>query len=234
MNSRSPQLRDLRAGFAANLVVSLSVGAYGSVLGLMAAQKGLTWYQLLVMNLSVFAGSAQFVMVDMWVPPLPVAEIVLAVLVINMRYLLIGASLNPLFQDTRLRHKFVFMHLVADENWAMTMARFHKAPTTTWFLLGGGICVQSAWCVGTLSGYGLGAVIVNPERYALDFSFVAVFTALVFSFWKGRRDILPWLAAAVGAAIAETLLPGKWYIICGGIAGALTAAFAPGKDGGDA
>ncbi|MCG6931889.1 MAG: AzlC family ABC transporter permease [Desulfofustis sp.] len=234
MNSRSPQLRDLRAGFAANLVVSLSVGAYGSVLGLMAAQKGLTWYQLLVMNLSVFAGSAQFVMVDMWVPPLPVAEIVLAVLVINMRYLLIGASLNPLFQDTRLGHKFVFMHLVADENWAMTMARFHKAPTTTWFLLGGGLCVQSAWCLGTLSGHGLGAVIANPERYGLDFSFVAVFTALVFSFWKGRRDILPWLAAAVGAAIAETLLPGKWYIICGGIAGALTAAFAPGKDGGDA
>jgi predicted branched-subunit amino acid permease len=94
--------------------------------------------------------------------------------------------------------------------------------------------VQSAWCLGTLSGHGLGAVIANPERYGLDFSFVAVFTALVFSFWKGRRDILPWLAAAVGAAIAETLLPGKWYIICGGIAGALTAAFAPGKDGGDA
>ena len=63
--SRS-QRHDLRTGFTANLVVSASVAAYGSVLGLMAAQKGLTWYQLLVMNLSVFAGSAQFVMVDMW------------------------------------------------------------------------------------------------------------------------------------------------------------------------
>ena len=122
----SRQFDDLRAGFNANLVVAASVGAYGSVLGLMAAQKGLTWYQLLIMNLSVFAGSAQFVMVDMWLPPLPVAEIILAVLVINMRYLLIGASLNPLFQSTSLRHKMGFMHLVADENWAMTMARFHK------------------------------------------------------------------------------------------------------------
>lgn len=229
MNNRSEHLQDLRAGFTANLVVSLSVGAYGSVLGLMAAQKGLTWYQLLIMNLSVFAGSAQFVMVDMWVPPLPVLEIILAVLVINMRYLLIGASLNPLFQGTTLRHKFMFMHLVADENWAMTMARFHKAPTTTWFLLGGGICVQSAWCLGTLSGHGLGAVIANPERYGLDFSFVAVFTALVFSFWKGRQNIMPWLVAAVTAAVAETVMPGKWYIICGGVAGAVTAAFAPLK-----
>jgi 4-azaleucine resistance transporter AzlC len=218
------QRQDVIDGFVANLVVAASVAAYGSVLGLMAAQKGLTWYQLLIMNLSVFAGSAQFVMVDMWLPPLPVLEIILAVLVINMRYLLIGASLNPLFRSTSLGHKFLFMHLVADENWAMTMARFYKQPTTTWFLLGGGLCVQSAWCFGTLLGHRLGAVITNPERYGLDFSFVAVFTALVFSFWKGRQDVLPWLAAAVVAAVSEMIMPGKWYIICGGVAGALTAA----------
>jgi len=226
--SRS-QRQDLRTGFTANLVVSASVAAYGSVLGLMAAQKGLTWYQLLVMNLSVFAGSAQFVMVDMWLPPLPVVEIILAVLVINMRYLLIGASLSPLFRDTSLKHKFLFMHLVADENWAMTMARYYKGPTTTWFLLGGGLCVQAAWCFGTLLGHRLGAVITNPERYGLDFSFVAVFTALVFSFWKGRQDVLPWLVAAAVAAVSESLMPGKWYIVCGGVAGALVAALMPPK-----
>jgi 4-azaleucine resistance transporter AzlC len=225
MSGSNTNFIDLKAGFTANLVVSLSVGAYGSVLGLMAAQKGLTWYQLLVMNLSVFAGSAQFVMVDMWLPPLPVLEITLAVLVINMRYLLIGASLSPLFMGTSLRHKMLFMHLVADENWAMTMARYHKGAVSTWFLLGGGICVQSAWCGGTLLGHRLGAVIANPERFGLDFSFVAVFTALVFSFWKGRQDVLPWLVAAIVALLSETLLPGKWYIVCGGIAGALVAAF---------
>lgn len=223
-SERTNHRHDLRAGFVANLVISASVGAYGSVLGLMAAQKGLTWYQLLVMNLSVFAGSAQFVMVDMWLPPLPVLEITLAVLVINLRYLLIGASLNPLFAGTSMRHKILFMHLVADENWAMTMAQFQKGKTSTWFLLGGGLCVQLAWTSGTLLGHRLGAVIANPEQFGLDFAFVAVFTALVFSFWKGRQDILPWVTAAAVALITESLLPGKWYIVCGGIGGALVAA----------
>jgi len=224
MNTAFSPKDDLRAGFIANLVVAASVGAYGSVLGLLAAQKGLTWYQLLVMNLSVFAGSAQFVMVDMWLPPLPVAEITLAVLIINMRYLLIGASLSPLFQETSLSHKMMFMHLVADENWAMTMSRFHQSGASTWFLLGGGICVQLAWCIGTMLGHRLGAIITNPERFGLDFSFVAVFTALVFSFWKGKKDLLPWLTAGIVALVADSLLPGKWYIVCGGIAGALAAA----------
>ncbi len=220
-------LLHLKIGFTANLVVAASVGAYGSVLGLLAAQKDLTWFQLLVMNLSVFAGSAQFVMVDMWVPPLPIMEITLAVLIINMRYLLIGASLNPLFQGKSLYHKMVFIHLVADENWAITMARFHKASTSIWFLLGGGLCVQAAWCSGTILGHRLGAVISNPEQFGLDFSFVAVFTALVFSFWKGRQDLFPWLIAAVVAVVSESLMPGKWYIVCGGISGALAAAFQP-------
>jgi 4-azaleucine resistance transporter AzlC len=227
------QRQDIQAGFVGNLVVAASVAAYGSVLGLMAVQKGLTWPQLLVMNLSVFAGSAQFVMVDMWLPPLPFVEIILAVLVINMRYLLIGASLNPLFRGTSLGHKFLFMHLVADENWAITMARYYREPTTTWFLLGGGICVQTAWCFGTLLGHRMGAVITNPERYGLDFSFVAVFTALVFSFWKGRQDLLPWIIAAASASLSELLLPGKWYIVCGGVAGALAAALLPYKEGSD-
>ena len=228
-NDTSKHFDQLRHGFTANLVVAASVLAYGSVMGLMAAQKGLSWFQLLIMNLSVFAGSAQFVMVDMWIPPLPIMEITLAVLVINMRYLLIGASLSPLFYGKSLKHKILFMHLVADENWAMTMARFHKGTTSTWFLLGGGICVLIAWCSGTLLGHGLGAVIAKPEQFGLDFSFVAVFTALVFSFWKGKQDVLPWLVAGAVALISESLLPGKWYIICGGVCGALTAAIVPVK-----
>ncbi len=222
--TESDRLNQLGAGFRANFVVAASVGAYGSVLGLMAAQKGLTWYQLLLMNLSVFAGSAQFVMVDMWVPPLPVFEMTLAVLVINMRYLLIGASLNPLFRGRSLLHKLLFMHLVADENWAMTMARFYRQRTTSYFLLGGGLCVQAAWCLGTLTGHRFGAVISNPEKFGLDFAFVAVFTALVFSFWRGRQDFLPWLITVFLAVITEKIIPGKWYILVGGIGGALASA----------
>jgi 4-azaleucine resistance transporter AzlC len=222
-----PGFSQLKAGFQANLVVAASVAAYGSVLGLIAAKKGLSWFELLIMNLSVFAGSAQFVIVDMWLPPLPVVEITLAVMVINMRYLLIGASLHPLFVNTSLRRKALFMHLVADENWAMTMARFHREKIGPYFLLGGGLCVQAAWCAGTMAGHRLGAVISNPEQFGLDFAFVAVFTALVFSFWRGRQDLLPWLITALLAVVTEMFVPGKWYILAGGIGGAIATALLP-------
>ena len=214
-------LEDLRDGAVANLPVSASVAAYGSVLGMLAAQKGLTWMQLLAMNLSVFAGSAQFVMVEMWVPPLPVVEMTLAVLIINLRYLLIGASLEPLFRGTSLTRKAGIMHLVADENWAVTMAACRRGNGSTAFLLGGGICLICVWSMGTLLGHQLGALVARPERFALDFAFVAVFTALTMGMWRGKTDLLPWLTAAVLAIVAQRWLPGKWYILIGGLGGAL-------------
>ena len=217
-------IEEMRRGALANLPVGASVAAYGSVLGMLAAQKGLSWIQLLAMNLSVFAGSAQFVMVDMWTPPLPVVEMTLAVLIINMRYLLIGASLNPLFKGKSLVQKAGIMHLVADENWAVTMAAYRHGRATTGFLLGGGICLCSVWSMGTLLGHQLGALVTRPERFALDFAFVAVFTALTVSMWRGKSDIAPWITAALLAVVAERWLPGKWYIVIGGIGGALIPA----------
>lgn len=221
----SARLDHVAAGFTANLPVAASVAAYGSVLGVLAVQKGITWVQLLVMNLSVFAGSAQFVLVDMWVPPLPIAEMTLAVLAINLRYLLIGASLEPVFRGASFWHKATRMHLVADENWAVTMAaRRRNGSVSTGFLLGGGLCVVTAWCMGTLSGHLLGAAVDDPAVYALDFAFVAVFTALAMSLWRGRMDLIPWVAAAGTALVVERLLPGKWYIICGALVGSFCAA----------
>ncbi|MBL0715785.1 MAG: hypothetical protein JJV98_19025 [Desulfosarcina sp.] len=83
------------------------------------------------------------------------------------------------------------------------------------------MCILTVWCPGTLVGHRLGAFIQNPEALGLDFAFAAVFTALLAGFWRDKTDLLPWCAAAVLALLTAELLPGKWYIICGGIGGAL-------------
>ncbi len=218
-------MRDsLRNGFTAALPAAISVAAYGSVLGVLAAQRGLSWQELLLMNLLVFAGSSQLVVVEMWATPLPIFSAALATLIINLRYLLIGASLHSMFEGRSLVYKLLHIHLVADENWAVTMAAYRQGKAGPSFLLGGGLSVQLAWCSGTLLGHWLGAGIRNPEVYALDFAFLAVFTALAVSLWRGKRDLLPWLAAGVAAVLVERWVPGKWYVLAGGLSGAGVAA----------
>jgi len=217
-------LNDLKQGAGANIPLAMSAIVYGGVLGVLSAQQQVSWAEMMAMNLFMFAGSAQFVAVEMWQAPLPVWQIVFAVFVINLRYLFIGASLQPVFQSTRLAGKVAMMHLVADENWAVTISEHRKRGVTPFFLLGGGLLLLYAWSAGTLSGNLLGEFIAHPEKYALDFAFVAVFAALALSLWRGKEDLIPWLVAAGLAIVAEWLLPGKWYVVVGGVGGSLTAA----------
>lgn len=214
----------MQRGALANVPLAVSVMAYGAVLGVLSGQQGVTWAEIMAMNIFLFAGSAQFVMVEMWSAPLPVAEIVIAVLIINLRYLLIGASLQPVFKGYGLGAKAAMMHMVADENWAVTMAEHRTKGTNPFFLLGGGLLLGAAWSGSTIVGNILGGFVVEPEKYGLDFAFVAVFAALSLSLWRGKSDLLPWGTAALLAVIGNQFLPGKWYIVIGGLGGGTCAA----------
>ncbi len=217
-------------GFKDSLPVAVSVLAYGSVLGVLAVKQGVSFSQLAVMNAAVFAGTAQFVMVEMWQTHLPLVEMTIAVFIMNLRYLLIGASLSSLFKGKGLKQRFFFMHLVADENWAMTMAEDRKGEASVLHLFGGGICMFLFWSAGTLGGHSLGTAISNPERFALDFTFVAIFLALVTGLWRDvKKDLYPWITTAVVSVLCAKFLPGKWYILAGGISGSLIATIS-GKE----
>jgi 4-azaleucine resistance transporter AzlC len=214
-------------GAWANFPLAVSAITYGGVLGVLSAQKGVSWAEMSAMNILMFAGSAQFVMVDMWQAPLSVMAISIAVFIINLRYLLIGASLQPVFSGHPLWRKALLMHLVADENWAVTIAEHRRSGTNPFFLLGGGLLLLCAWSCGTLGGNLLGSFITQPEKYALDFAFTAVFAALALSLWRDRGDIVPWITAIGLALVCEIYLPGKWYIVIGGIGGAFVSACIP-------
>ncbi|MBE0496828.1 MAG: hypothetical protein IBX45_10480 [Campylobacterales bacterium] len=87
------------------------------------------------------------------------------------------------------------------------------------------------WNASTVAGYLLGGFIAEPEKYALDFAFTAIFLALAFLMFRGKESLLPWTIAAVVASVAEAVIPGKFYIVLGALAGALSAAFL-GKNNG--
>ena len=54
------------AGARACIPVAISVSAYGVVWGVLAKQAGLSLLEVVLMSGLVFAGSAQFVALDLW------------------------------------------------------------------------------------------------------------------------------------------------------------------------
>jgi 4-azaleucine resistance transporter AzlC len=217
------------AGARACIPVCISVAAYGVVWGVLARGTGLSLVEVVLMSGLVFAGSAQFVALDLWTTTpsaLPIGPLILATLVVNLRYLLLTATLRPLFRPDQQWKGALMMGIVSDETWAMTVAEMARGRGTIAFLCGGGVFAYVAWLATTMIGHSLGSAIDDPTRYGLDFAFTATFLALLLGMWKGRGDLVPWIVAALAAIISARLVPGSWYILVGGVVGSLAGALA--------
>ena len=88
---------DYLRGARAFLPLAISIAAYGVVWGVLAGQAGLGVIDVLLMSGLVFAGASQFVALDMWsTTALPVASIVVATAIVNLRMALMSATMRPL------------------------------------------------------------------------------------------------------------------------------------------
>ena len=204
--------------------------AIGLVFGVLAGQAGLSAAETVLMSALIFSGATQFVVLGLWATPLPVAAIVLTTLVVNLRYVLMSATLAPWFSGLSRLKAYGSIFFLADENWALAMGEHAKGRRDAAFLIGGGLAMFASWTVSSLVGRTVGGALDDPARWGLDFAFTAVFLALLAGLWRGRKsDLLPWVVAAAVAVAANLVLPGQWYVLLGGLAGSLAGAARYGR-----
>jgi 4-azaleucine resistance transporter AzlC len=210
--------------------LAISAFAIGIVFGVLARQAKLSVMDALLMSGLVYAGASQFVALSLWTTiPFPVTTIILTTFIVNLRHLLMGASLRPWFSRLSPWKVYTSVFFMVDESWALTMSDFTAGGRDAGFLLGSGFILYIAWVSSAVIGRTVGAWIQNPAQWGLDFAFTAVFTALLVGMFKGKSNLLPWAVAAIVAVAAAHWLPGKWYILLGGIAGSIIGAITDAK-----
>lgn len=202
------------------------VAAYvpiGLLWGTLAASKGISPLGAVMMSVIVFAGSAQFVAVDMWRDPVPALLLTFTALVINIRHVLMSASLSRHVGGIdRTWHPLVAYFLV-DESWALAERRVLQTPLTLAYFLGITLPLAATWWITTGAGAMLGRALGDPSAIGLDFAFSAMFIAILMGFWKGPSTAGVLAASGAVAAATHLALAGPWYIVAGGLAGALYA-----------
>lgn len=208
-------------GARCSVALVLSDGATGVLFGVLARQAGMPTPAIVLMSALVFAGSAQFLALGLWPAPLP---IVFSTLVVNLRHLMMGASLWQWLSRLGTARLYGSLFFLTDESWALTVGQLDHGTGDRAFLLGSGLALYVSWIGGTLIGCLASGAIRDPATWGLDFAFTAVFAALLAGMFRGRRDLIPWTVAALVAVAVQWLLPGKWYLLAGGIAGSVVGA----------
>ncbi len=219
--------RDVRAGFMSMLPVATAAIPFSMVLGSEAMRQGLTTSEIVLMSLTVFAGSSQFIAVSLWEHPAPWASLAIAVLLVNLRHTLMAASLAPKLGSFPTWLKPVGVFLMADETWALSEQRAKVGPLTPAYYFGVALCLYILWAVGTAIGAHLGQLIPDPKVFGFDFVFPAVFICLVVGFSASWRMLPVIVVSAAVAVLTKMIFGGTFFILTGGLAGMLVATLLP-------
>lgn len=211
-----------KRGFIQGFPIAIGVAAYGVVYG-MLTRNILTDAETVMSCLVVFAGVSQIMALDMWHAPLPMTAIIISTFIVNIRHVLMGASIYPYTENEKKRLAYPSLFFMVDEGWALTMGRMGKAKESIGYLAGTGVVLYILWLSAAMLGRNAGAFIPSPEKIGIDFALTAVFITIAVSGYRGRNDIPVIIAAAVTACLFEHFIGGKWYIIAGGMAGGFTA-----------
>jgi len=217
-------------GTRAILPLIVALVPIGLVFGAVSATKGLSALEAVLMSALVFAGGSQFVAMDIWTHPASWSAVAFAALLVNMRHVLMGASIGTKMASFKGVRKYIAVLFLADEIWAVSEFKAGRDRLTPLWFAGVAAPFYAAWVGSTLAGAMLGAFLGDPAVIGLDFAFPAVFVVLVMGFWKGRETGAVLIASGATAVLVQHFVPGVWYIAAGALVG-LVAALWSGRAG---
>jgi len=226
MTYHEPDLSQLNhsliwAGFRQLIPVSLFVAIFGAAFGLAASQKGMDQTSAAMMSLLVFAGYAQFAVLELWAPHVTVLTLIATVFAINARHLLMGATLYPWLRCLTPAKRYGLMMVASDANWAMSVQAFSRGKAGLGLLFGGGLALWLFWIAGTLAGLYFGNAIQDPKNYGLDMVMGCFLLSMVFEGERNLRLFVVWAVAASASLIAYKWLPENSHVIAGALAGGI-------------
>ncbi len=223
------QSKNFWSGVRAELPLLVGVFPFGMIYGALALNAGLQPVAAQLMSSVVFAGSSQFIAVQLFHDSVPGIIIVLTIAVVNLRHALYSASLAPYVESLSMRWKVLLSYLLTDEAYAPSAIHYEKEGVTQhghWFFLGAGLALWTTWQISTAIGIVLGSAI--PESWSLDFALPLTFIAMVVPVLKNRPAIAAALSAGVTALLAYSL-PYQLGLILAALVGIVVGTFLEGR-----
>lgn len=217
-----------RQGAADMLPFIPGLAAFAMAYGTVAARKGMTLFETILMSATVFGGVVQMVVLDSWPETLTagaILGIVALTALVNARYLMIGATLRPLLGGEPARKVYPALFFLVEPPWLMSLRYHSNGGRDPAYLLGGCLTLYCIWVTTAIPGFIAGAAVGNPKQFGIDLIVPAFFTAMMVPLWRGGRRSYGLFVGAFAAAVTDYVVGGFWYLIVGAVAGCIAGAF---------
>lgn len=216
----------LKMGFLAGFPIFIGYFPVAVAFGILAKTTGLSAIDSVAFSVLVFAGASQFMVLNLIKTGVAFSGIVLATFLLNLRHLLMSASLATKITEQSKRWLPLVAFGVTDETFAV--AATHSQPAQISFLLALEGTAYLGWVTGTFFGYLAGSLLPASLQEAMGIGLYALFAAILIPGFKKSGLII---ALALSAGLIHTLLnwvnlwPASWNLVAAIICGSLLGAW---------
>lgn len=174
----------------------------GFAYGVLAGKSGMSDANTLLMSLMVFAGSAQFIAVGLFASGTGPAAVILTTFVVNLRHMLMAASLAPYLKGWPKRYLAFFSYELTDETFALHSSKLTHLSHCRSEALALNVTAQISWVAGTVLGIIASGLIGDVKPLGLDYALAAMFIGLLV----GQCENPIRIVTAIVSGILATLL----------------------------
>ncbi len=186
-----------KQGLKDGIPIFLGYFAVSFAFGIFCITNGLTPLVAIITSLTNVTSAGQFAGVKLMVALAPYIEILLTVLLINLRYSLMSIALTQKLDDnTKAYQKLIFGFGVTDEVFAVAS---QKEKVTAKYMYGLILLPIVGWTLGTALGCFLSDVLPNRILDALGISLYAMFIAIIIP--EARKKLSVFLVVLLAAGL---------------------------------
>lgn len=201
----------------------IATGTWGLVTGIAIVKSGVSEALATLMTLLVYAGSAQLTALPLISERVPLWLIFAAGFVVNIRFLIFGAALQPFFRHLSWPKRLGLGFFSTDIGFVLFMGRYGESRRRgdarhLWYFLG---VIGPGWLVwNTSSIVGIYLAAVIPASWSLEFAAILALLSVVIPLVSTRPVAFCILAAACTAWLGQGL-PLRLGLLAAVVAGIL-------------
>lgn len=202
----------IKYSLKASLPVMAGYLVLGAGFGILLESKGYGWWWAAFMSLTIYAGSMQYVAIDLLSAGASLITSAIMTLMVNIRHLFYGITMLEKYKNTGLKKPYLIFALTDETFSLVCSADLPKNIDTNKYYLFVSLFNQCYWVFGSIFG-GLigGAVAFNSA--GIDFSMTALFIVIFIEQWEKTKQHLPAITGVVISIICLLIFGTSNFLI---------------------
>ncbi len=204
--------RALSAAFPYTIPIFAGFWFLGMTYGVYMNVSGFSFWYPALMSLTIFAGSMEFVTVELLLGAFDPLRAFLMTLMINARHLFYGVSMLDKYKNTGLK-KFYLIFGMCDESFSVNCAADIPPDVDRgWFMFFVTLLDHFYWFSGAALG-GLFGSFLRFNTEGLSFAMTAMFVVIFLERWLKEKDHVPALLGLGLSLLCRVLFGAESFIL---------------------